>query len=594
MNQDVSNENRAASQRPAVGFAGLLDEMIQGMGRGDSLAQVVRTILTLRKRQPHSISLRSLTARQSALLELMGDHLLEWTIPAFSPEGTIWHIGVWSYGRIFLADSLPENRDYVIFAWLPVPDKIASEIAARAQEAEAKDAPYERELEAFLAGLTEARKREVVESVSDGVDHMDPVLIYVGDSTFTNFGPYNTLLRKPGALFDRLADMPVNEWLPDEKRFVGSFYWVRQAGMRGEEFNGLQLTPRTLREHFEASFQRYAQKLGKQSSELPATLVEAAKSLAAMRQEISLDHVTCRWVNGLNFYKAERLVPRSVVATSVEGIPFDVRDYIENTLGLRVSSFSSLDELFRACVSVAASTVPETEKPLMDGIEQFLERITMSAVEAIRSDFGLTRGIRDIHRWQQKIDEQQYVEIGEWPTTDYFCGVFPSAGMRNRMPDPARLAKVLTACSVRMQYNSWHYMPGHFSKELAPHHYYFPPRMADTAIWSDQHHAGHVMAAVRFSIRSPAPLKYRDRTYFGMVDLRLFRTSGAHFNRKDLCEAIKYTDYLRSVYQAITDMAASGERQIVIRAFDKPWFERYTARLFDNIGVLQSQVAGAK
>lgn len=594
MDQNVSNENRSASQRPATGFAALLDEMIQGISRKDSLSRVVHTILTLRKRQPHSISLRSLTARQSALLELMGAHLLEWAPPASTTQGTIWHIGVWNYGRIFLADTLPENRDYVIFAWIAVPDEISSEIAARVQEAEAKDAAYERELEAFLAEVTEAGKREIVESVSDGVDHMDPVLIYVGDSTFTNFGPYNTLLRKPGALFDRLADTPTREWLPDEKRFVGSLYWVRQAGMRGEEFNGLQLTPRTLREHFEASFQRYSQKLGRQSGELPETLAEAAKHLLVMRQEVSRDHVTCRWVNGLNFYKSERLVPRSVVATSVEGLPCDVREYIENNFGLRVSSFSSLDALFRACVEVAASVVPETERPLMDGIEQFLERITMSAVEAIKSDFGLTRGIRDIHRWQQKLDEQQYVEIGEWPTTDYFCGVFPSASMRNRMPDPARLAKVLTACSVRMQYNSWHYMPGHFSKELAPHHYYFPPRMADTAIWSDQHHAGHVMAAVRFSIRSPAPLKYRDRTYFGMVDLRLFRTSGAHFNRKDLCEAIKYTDYLRSVYQAITDMAASGERKIVIRAFDKPWFERYAALLLENTSVLQTQAMGAR
>ena len=83
-------------------------------------------------------------------------------------------------------------------------------------------------------------------------------------------------------------------------------------------------------------------------------------------------------------------------------------------------------------------------------------------------------------------------------------------------------------------------------------------------------------------------------TYFGMVDLRLFRASGRHFTRKDLCEAIKYTEYLRSVYQAITDMAASGERRIVIRAFDKSWFERYAAMLFDSMRVLQNHATSAK
>src|SRR5258708_15618283 len=46
------------------------------------------------------------------------------------------------------------------------------------------------------------------------------------------------------------------------------------------------------------------------------------------------------------------------------------------------------------------------------------------------------------------------------------------------------------------------------------------------------------------SIRSPAPLKYRDRAYFGMVDLRLFRATGARFTRQDLCAAMKYTEYL--------------------------------------------------
>jgi hypothetical protein len=102
------------------------------------------------------------------------------------------------------------------------------------------------------------------------------------------------------------------------------------------------------------------------------------------------------------------------------------------------------------------------------------------------------------------------------------------------------------------------------------------------------------MAAVRFAIRSPAPLKYRDRTYFGMVDLRLFRRARKHYTRKDLCDAMKYTEYLRAVYQAVADMAASGERHIVIRAFDKPWFERYCSALSDNVGVLQSQETDAK
>ncbi|HEY6351033.1 MAG TPA: hypothetical protein VI636_16645 [Candidatus Angelobacter sp.] len=593
MSENNTAEKKAGNPRPATGFANLLDEMVRSICTTDTLARVIRKVLTLKQRQPYSIALRGLTARQKALLDLMGKALCQWTPPPADSLDAVWQIGVWDHGRIFLSDAVVDSENCTVFAWLKVPAEISRQIDARARQAELERAKSEHELETFLAGVTEAQKRKIVELVRDGIDHTDPVLIYVNDRTFTNFGSYNNLLRKPGALLERLAEIPIADWLADEKRFVICFYWIRRIGMRGEEFNGLQLTPYTLHAYFDDCFQRYCQLLGAQPEEWPESLEDKANRLSQMRQEISRDHILCRWVNGLTFFKAERFVQRSIIRQSPDNLPTGLRDYIESVYGLQVSSFANFDELFRACVEACTDPEKESGSPLMDGVEQLLERITSSAIEAINSDIGMTRGIRDIRRWQEKLDAQRFVEISEWPTTDYFCGVFPSAGMRGRMPDPGRLAKVLTACSVRMQYNSWHYMPGHFSKELAPHHFYLPPRMPDTAIWSDQHHAGHVMAAVRFSIRSPASLKYRERTYFGMVDLRLFRTIGARYTRKDLCEAMKYTEYLRAVYQAITDMAAAGERHIVIRAFDKPWFERYCSTLFDNSSVLQTQATGA-
>jgi hypothetical protein len=591
MMENSTVEKRNGSQRQAAGFVNLLDELVRSISRTDTLARVARTILTLKRRQPYSIALQGLTTRQHALLSLMGKAIPEWTPPPFENPGAVWHIGIWNYGRIFLSDAVVDSHECNVFAWLRVPDDVSRQIDAQVRAAEAKGAKYEEELEAFWANVTEAEKREIVEKVRDGIDHIDPVLIYVNDATFTNFGPYNNLLRKPGALLERLTDTPIAEWLPDEKRFVGCFYWVLRATFRGEELNGLQLTPCTLHAHFDERFRRYCQLLGTTTNEWPESLFDKAKLLSQMRPEIARNHLMCRWVNGLTFYKAERFVKRSVVKQSADKLPIDLRNYIEGSYGLRVSSFANLEDVFRACIEVCAEN--KAENVLLDSVEQLLERITLSAIEAVRSDIGMTRGIRDIRRWQEKLDAERFVEIGEWPTTDYFCGVFPSAEMRVRIPDPTRLAKVLTACSVRMQYNSWHYMPGHFAKELAPHHFYFPPRMPDTAIWSDQHHAGHVMAAVRFSIRSPAPLKYQDRTYFGMVDLRLFRTTGPHYTRKDLCEAVKYTEYVRAVWQAISDMAASGERRIVIRAFDKGWFERYCTALVGSPNILQTQTTGA-
>src|SRR5438046_2297780 len=78
-NGNGPSEKKAAGQRPAVGFANLLEEMVRAICKTDTLAQVVRNVLTLNKRQPYGIALRALTARQCALLDLMGEIIPEWT-----------------------------------------------------------------------------------------------------------------------------------------------------------------------------------------------------------------------------------------------------------------------------------------------------------------------------------------------------------------------------------------------------------------------------------------------------------------------------------------------------------------------------------
>jgi hypothetical protein len=221
----------------------------------------------------------------------------------------------------------------------------------------------------------------------------------------------------------------------------------------------------------------------------------------------------------------------------------------------------------------------------ISNIELLLRKIVLSSTEALSSDVGMTRGLRNLRRWQVAVDEKRFSDICQWPTTDYFCGVFPSAAMRQRFKAHRDLlVRILNACSVRMQFNSWHYMPGHFPKHSVPpgRHFYYPPRMPDTAIWSDQHHVGHVKAGVRFSIRSPAPLEYRQQIYHGMIDLRLYRAAGPGYTREELMKAIKYTEYLRAVYQAIADIAAAVDREIVIESFTKQWYERHGTTSFDT------------
>src|SRR5204863_2203184 len=159
-------------------------------------------------------------------------------------------------------------------------------------------------------------------------------------------------------------------------------------------------------------------------------------------------------------------------------------------------------------------------------IEEMLLAVVGAAVRELHSDIGMTRCLRDLGQLVRVHDSDCCEDAMGWPQSEYFCAVTTSEELRARMADrPSALAAILKAISARMRYNGWHYMPGHFDLRRKPsdRHFYTPPSMSDMAAWSDQHHRGHVAAGVRYSIRSPGPLRYRDKVYAGFYDLRLMR-----------------------------------------------------------------------
>ncbi|MBC7502905.1 MAG: acyl--CoA ligase [Herminiimonas sp.] len=103
--------------------------------------------------------------------------------------------------------------------------------------------------------------------------------------------------------------------------------------------------------------------------------------------------------------------------------------------------------------------------------------------------------------------------------------------------------------------------------------------MPDTAIWSDQHHAGHVHAEVRNTIRCPAAITIDGHEYAGLVDLRLFRQRGHAYSDAELFQAMGYAEYVRAAYQALADYLVRSDRTVRIDAFDKDWFRRYYSAL---------------
>ena len=126
-----------------------------------------------------------------------------------------------------------------------------------------------------------------------------------------------------------------------------------------------------------------------------------------------------------------------------------------------------------------------------------------------------------------------------------------------------------------MEYNSWHYTPGHFSKSRVPsdRHFYLPPGMPDFARWSNQHHSGHVLSNVMYSIRSPGSLTCKGRVLPGVFDLRLMRQEGEPYGVRELVGAIAFTRLMGLFHQALYDYVEARECAFRFQSFTKAWFQ---------------------
>jgi hypothetical protein len=97
--------------------------------------------------------------------------------------------------------------------------------------------------------------------------------------------------------------------------------------------------------------------------------------------------------------------------------------------------------------------------------------------------------------------------------------------------------------------------------------------MSDISAWSDQHHRGHIAAGVRFSIRSPGPITYKDKVFPGLYDLRLMRCEGEGYSLAELKRANEHTARLGVLYQALLDHVVATKRAFRVRAFTNQWYE---------------------
>jgi hypothetical protein len=562
-------------QGPAVrNFAQLLQHLRESIQPDWDLDQRVRYLVSYGGRYPVDQGLLSLSSLQKAALELLG------TRSDFSaaqpPLGLT--LGMKTYGRLAFGPFASADEGDLGLGWLAMTEAEAAALRAAQSRHRAVFEESLAQADFFWGALPRTELDRILDRVRESLDHVDPVLIYVEDRTYTLFGGHNNLLaeRKTGRdhLFEAIQDRPPADWRPEDRVFLFGLHLLREAGLRAEEFCGRQLLMSSLDALLKERLEGFRGAL-KSSEPLPEDLQAKATLHRAWKQEMRGSHVICRRVHGLNFNKQEDFFPKDQVPDVSQEAKKALEPLFQES-GVDWKPNAGL-EAVRLWVSKVVSQ-PATD-PCGHPLEQAIHRLVETATQSLNSDIGMSRSLRDFGQWAGVIDRQAADEACAWPTTEYFCCVVPSPDLKEALAGKGPLlATILNSISQRMDYNSWHYVPSHFDPAQVPQgrHFYYAPAMPDTAEWSSLHHAGHVLSTVLYSIRSPGPLTCRGREFPGFYDLRVMRQSGQPYSRDELKKAVAFSRVLGLFYQALMDEVSAGRASFRVQGFHKAWYqERY-------------------
>lgn len=531
-------------------------------------------------------SFQYLSQRQIAILRVIGDLRCVKSEPQ---EEQMLALGVFEYGRVYL-DSVKltkhAKRLHVLGYIEPSSEHLA-EIASIQTKSRQQQSQLEQESIEFLESLDPEQLNMVIEFIIDGLDHVDPILYYVKETCFTNFANFNNLLpknneRKPGYVLVDLLITPLKEWTLEEKLLIACSYFVLKAGFRGEEFSGRILAPETVNHYFDCKLEQYGTSLPEQLMQTPeveASLVAKAAKLAELKIELKKDFTFYRAVNGLNFAKDEKFIASNILTTPIDKVPIAIVQYMRANMGVSRREKQDTQDYFSRGIRALFDKLNSNLELLTDNIEFLLALVVNEAICELNADIGMTRGLRNIRQWQTYIEAGDFEAAVDMTKSEYYCAVWASAEMwdKYRKMDNGEdtLIKIQNACSNRMIFNGWHYMPSHFVEQVKEsRHYYYAPAMFDTAVHSNQHHGGHIFADVKYSIRAPSPLTFAGKTYNGMNDIRLMRqTGGQPFSEEELFRAHQYSNYLRWIYQAVSDLCLQRDCKINISSYTKAWYE---------------------
>ncbi|NLT56437.1 MAG: hypothetical protein GXX79_18130 [Actinomycetales bacterium] len=573
------------------GFPVLLADALARARAARTLTEAVRELLTLAGTVEERVGRRGLTDAELLAVELLTERAEEPTDPVLTGA-----VGLSTSGRLLVSlpdqrvPSRPEARAGVArwVGWTAADVARYRELAGAVRERDRED------LAACRAWLRELDQRDLAAVVADlrrGALRTAPFTLYRGEAVFTNFRERNNLTGKtlapghPQCLLTGLEDLDVDLWSDDEAELVVCLHLLVASGgyHRIEECNVAQVRLRRIAEFLgdKAAGYRDAGVLPAVPGEpdgaaAPADGAERVRSLAVLAEQlrsararlIGNDTVVYRRIQGPLMVKDECL---AAPLPSPDALEAELCTLLGVALPTGADSLAGIAEAVRRDPAWLAEPVGG----FGTGLEHLVHAVVTAAIGAFGADFAMSRGLRSMPRLVAALRAEAWEEITAWELPDYYCCVLTSPEAPSRFGSRERCADAAWAMAARMQYNSWHFLPGNLPRVAAveARDHYVPPVVPDISLLSDQHHRGHVAARVRYCVRSPQQVRVLGRPLAGFVDLRLLRCEGPAFTEPDLVVAHRLSAVVAAGVEAVAALVEQGA-SVEVEAFDHGWHRR--------------------
>jgi hypothetical protein len=570
----------------------MLAETVEAARAAPTVEEALACLLSLAGRVPADVSRRALAREErsglAATLERPGRS------PDPAPAVFAGTIGLTRTGKV--AVGVPTRRQvrdrgdlFDAVATVPWTAEDLDAFRVLVEEDRRCEAAEVAASRSWLASLGAAGRGALVEDLRNAAARTAPFLFYRGHAVYSNFREPNNLTGKsllrthPDCAFHGLEHLPLDLWDDDDVLVTVCLALLVRSGGYGriEECNGTQLdlesVARLLDERWRstglegdpAPVPAGAAPTADGTAPDVATMARAADLVRRRRDELRRHRVVYREIYGPLLHKQER------IAADGHDDPREAAICAELADRLPVDQAPTLEALGRAIAAEPAWLLGQHDW-FPTGLESLVYHLVETCGRVFRTEFAMSRGTRSLTALVEALAAQDWDGLVRWELPDFYCCVVASP---SALPvfgwSTTAVADAAWAFSARMQYNSWHFLPGNLPKVPAveARDYFVPPTFPDFAHFSDQHHRGHVTNHVRYTIRSPQPVDILGRTFAGFVDVRLLRCVGPPFTEQDLVTAHRCSRLVAVATESAAALVALGGR-LEVTSFDHVWHLR--------------------